>query len=256
MKMVCGLLMESSKFVNESTESKQQTVKRYYIKEAMKERRAGEWSCSILQKEIMKKSKLAMLALCGVLTCGGAAGGAYAIYTGVTETTENQFTIVSGKMNEVGDKVGEITEDKWKPENATGLMPNQEIQKNPKFTSNAEYDAWCIMKVSIPVASMKIGGAETETVCDMVSLLGVDTVNWAVLKEIKSETAGTNTVYYYGYRRPLSKGESTSELFTGIKVPNISELTSNVTDTIDISVNVVQKVGFSTVKEAFSSLKL
>lgn len=207
-------------------------------------------------KRIMKKSKLAMLALCGVLTCGGAAGSAYAIYTGLTETTENQFTIVSGKKDEFGDKVGEITEDKWNPENATGLMPNQEILKNPKFTSNAEYDSWCIMKISIPVASMKIGGAETETACEMISIQGLDRTNWATLKEVKSQTPGTNTVYYYGYRQPLSKGESTSELFTSIKVPDISELTENVTDSVDISAYVVQKVGFSTVKEAFSSLKL
>lgn len=245
--------MEWNRYVNEQAADRETVLDKYITKGRKESRRKA---LQYPAKRKMKKSKLAMLALCGVLTCGGAAGGAYAIYTGLTETTQNQFTIVAGKMNEIGDKVGEITEDKWDPENATGLMPNQEIQKNPKFTSNAEYDAWCIMKVSIPVASMKVDGEETEKICNMVKLQGLDMTNWSLLREVKSEAAGTDAVYYYGYRKPLSKGQSTTELFTSIKVPNVSELLQNVTDTLDISAYVVQKIGFNTVKNAFDSLNL
>lgn len=254
--MVHGLLREPSRFGNEKGKQRQQTVKRDYIKRNEKRKESRRMTLQYPAKRKMKKSKLAMLALCGALTCGGAAGSAYAIYTGLTETTENQFTIVAGKKDETGDKVGEITEDKWNPDEATGLMPNQEIQKNPKFTSNAEYDAWCIMKVSIPVASMKVGGEETEKVYDMVSLRGLDSTNWTLLKEEKSQSVGTNTVYYYGFRKPLSKGQSTTELFAAIKVPDVSELTTNVTDSLDVSAHIVQKIGFNTVREAFSSLGL
>ena len=196
-----------------------------------------------------------MLALCGILACGGAVGGAYALYTGYSETTENQFTIKAGKLDETNsDKVGVIEEDLWDKTNAEDMMPNQEVAKNPKFISNAEYEAWCIMKVAVPAETMKIGGEETASVYDMVSLEGLDTTNWTLLKEQKSDTAGTDSVYYYGYNTTISKGESTSELFTSIKVPDISELESNVSDTVDVSAQIVQAEGYETIAEAFAVL--
>ena len=196
-----------------------------------------------------------MLALCGMLACGSAAGGAYAVYTGLSEVSENQFTIKAGKLYETDkDKVGEIVEDQWNPENAKGMMPNQEVPKNPKFTSNAEYDAWCIMKVAVPTEIMKIGGESTEQVHDMVTLKGVDRTNWTLLKAQKSTKDGTDSIYYYGYKTTLSKGESTSELFTSILVPDISELSSNVTDTVNVTVHLVQSEGYDTISDAFDTL--
>lgn len=203
----------------------------------------------------MKKSKIAMLALCGVLACGSAAGGAYALYTGLSEVSENQFTVKAGKLYETDqDKVGVIEEDQWNPENAKDMMPNQEIPKNPKFTSNAEYDAWCIMKVAVPTEFMKIGGEETGDVYDMVTLKGVDSTNWTLLKSMRSTNDGTDSVYFYGYNTTLSKGQSTSELFTSILVPDISELTNNVTDSVNVSVHLVQAEGYDTISEAFGTL--
>ena len=203
----------------------------------------------------MKKEKIALLALCGMLVCGGTVGGAYALYTGLSDTTANQFTIKAGKLAESdGDKVGEIEEDKWDAENAGDLMPNSEVEKNPKFISNAEYEAWCIMKVSIPTASMKIGGENTASVYDAVSLKGLDLDNWSLVGEKKSSTVGKNSVYYYGYKTTRAKGEETTELFTSIKVPDISELETNLTDTVDVAVHVVQAEGYETVAQAFAAL--
>ncbi len=209
--------------------------------------------CPVNRK--MKKNKIAMLALCGILACGGAAGGAYALYSGSLQATENQFTIKAGKLRETdAAKVGTITEDKWNPENATDLMPNQEIEKNPKFISNAEYEAWCVMKVAIPTEVMKVGGEDTADLYDLVELCGVDTENWTLLEADKSMEDGTDSLYYYGYNHPLSKGEETSELFTSIKVPNISELTATVTDTVNVSAYIVQTEGYTDVEEAFVAL--
>lgn len=206
-------------------------------------------------KQKMKKSKLAMLALCGILTCGGAVGGAYALYSGITDTTENQFTVLAGKLNETDDeKVGVIEEDQWNPENAKELMPNQEIPKNPRFISSAEYEAWCIMKVAVPTETMKLGGESTANVYDMVTLEGLDQTNWTLLKSMKSDEDGKDSFYFYGYNESLKKGDETTELFTAIKVPNISELTSNVTDTVGVSVYTVQKEGYDSVYEAFATL--
>lgn len=196
-----------------------------------------------------------MLALCGVLACGSAAGGAYSLYTAISSISENQFTVKAGKLYETNqDKIGVIEEDKWNPENAKAMVPNQVVAKNPKFISNAEYEAWCIMKVMVPTENMKIGGEDTEKAYELVSLQGVDTENWTYLKSIKSNKAGNDTVYYYGYNVPLEKGDETTELFTSIKVPDISELATNITDTINVSVYLVQSVGYDTIRDAFSTL--
>lgn len=206
-------------------------------------------------KSEMKKNKLAVLALCGMLACGGVVGGAYAYYSGISETTENQFTIKAGKQDEVnGDKIGEIEEDKWDPTNAEDLAPNQEVEKNPKFISNAEYEAWCIMKVSIPTETMKVGAETTAAVHDAVTLEGLDTANWTLLKAQKSGTDGTDSVYYYGYNQTVAKNEETTELFTSIKVPDITELEANFVDTVDVSAHIVQAEGYATVTDAFAVL--
>ena len=204
----------------------------------------------------MKKSKIAMLALCGILACGSAAGGAYALYSGISDTMENQFTIKAGKLNETDDsKIGVIEEDLWNPENAKSLMPNQVVPKNPKFISNAEYEAWCIMKVAVPTEIMKLGGEDTATVYDMVTLENLDDDNWILLKEKPSDKDGTDSVYYYGYKKE-KKGDKTTALFTALKVPNISELASNITDSVNISVFTVQTEGYSTIQDAFGMLSV
>jgi len=196
-----------------------------------------------------------MLAICGILACGSAAGGAYALYSGISDTMENQFTIKAGKLNESDDsKIGEIEEDLWDPENAKDLMPNQVVPKNPKFISSAEYEAWCIMKVMIPTKSMKIGGEDTASVYEMVTLENLDNENWTLLKAKKSDKEGTDSVFYYGYKTSLSKGDETTPLFTAIKVPNISELESNITDTVNVSVYTIQTEGYETIQDAFSTL--
>jgi len=196
-----------------------------------------------------------MLAICGILACGSAAGGAYALYSGISDTMENQFTIKAGKLNESDDsKIGEIEEDLWDPENAKDLMPNQVVPKNPKFISSAEYEAWCIMKVMIPTKSMKIGGEDTASVYEMVTLENLDNENWTLLKAKKSDKEGTDSVFYYGYKTSLSKGDETTPLLTAIKVPNISELESNITDTVNVSVYTIQTEGYETIQDAFSTL--
>ena len=203
----------------------------------------------------MKKNKIAMLALCGILACGSAAGGAYALYSGMSQTMENQFTIKAGKLNEIdSEKIGVIEEELWNPEHAKGLMPNQVVPKNPKFISSAEYEAWCIMKIGIPTEIMKIGGEDTAAVYDMVTLEGLDEDNWVLLKSKKSDKDGTDSIYYYGYKTALKKGDATTELFTAIKVPNISELASNITDTVNVSVFTVQTEGYNTIQDAFVTL--
>lgn len=206
-------------------------------------------------KRKMKKSKIAMLALCGVLACGSAVGGAYSLYTATSTVTENQFTIKAGKLHETNqDKVGVIEEDQWNPENAKAMMPNQVVAKNPKFISSAEYEAWCILKVTVPTENMKIAGESTAKPYELVSLQGIDTENWTSLKTITSSRAGNDSVYYYGYNVPLEKGEETTELFTSIKVPDISELTTNVTDTVNVTAFLVQTVGYDSIEAAFSTL--
>lgn len=203
----------------------------------------------------MKKSKIAMLALCGILACGSAAGGAYALYSGISDTMENQFTIKAGKLNETDDsKIGMIEENLWNPENAKGLMPNQVVPKNPKFISSAEYEAWCIMKVIIPTKTMKVGGEDTASVYDLVNLEGLDTDNWVLLNGKRSNKDGTDSVYYYGYKKALKKGDKTSALFTALKVPDISELASSITESVNVSVFTVQTEGYNTIQDAFVTL--
>lgn len=205
----------------------------------------------------MKKSKIAVLALCGLLTCGGAIGGAYALYSGYTQDVENTFTIKAGSSNETdSDKVGAVKEDKWDPDNADDLAPNQIVDKNPVFTSNAEYEAYVIIKVDVPTVIMRLAGETNAAVHDAVTLVDVDYDNWEQLASRVSDTAGTDSVYYFGYLNTLSKGQNTTELFQAIQVPDIDELTDNFTDSVDVSATIIQAEGYDSVSDAFEALGL
>lgn len=205
--------------------------------------------------KMTKKNKVIMLALCGTLTCG--VGGAYALYSGATQETINTFTIKAGKSNETDEsKVGSIIEDKWNPDNAENLSPNQLVEKNPQFSSNAEYEAWVIMQVEIPTVAMKIDNDTDYLTHDAVILEGIDTKNWKKLGEKVSSSVGTNSVYYYGYQKKVNKGDVTSELFTGIRVPDIVDLVSNFTDSVDISAAIIQAEGYADIDAAFRGLGL
>jgi len=106
----------------------------------------------------------------------------------------------------------------------------------------------------IPTKSMKIGGEDTASVYEMVTLENLDNENWTLLKAKKSDKEGTDSVFYYGYKTSLSKGDETTPLFTAIKVPNISELESHITDTVNVSVYTIQTEGYETIQDAFSTL--
>ncbi len=208
----------------------------------------------------MKKQKMAVLALCGALTCGGVIGGAYALFSGNTAATENSFEIVAGAAGETdASKVGYITEDGWDAavdadaNYAKGLMANSTITKDPKFTSNAEYEAYVVMKVDIPAVSMKVGEDATAKVQD-VFVPGTLGTNWALKQSDVATTAGTNSSYYYVYADTLEKNDETSELFQEMTVPNITELAVTLEDTVDVTAYIIQAEGHDSADAAFTAI--
>lgn len=202
----------------------------------------------------MRKIQKLALAMGCALSVSGIAAGVYAMYSGTTKTTENIYTIKAGAAGETEqEKVGYVTEDKWKAEDATNLGPNQKIPKNPKFTSTAEYELWSIMQVDVPVAEFALGDGQA-AVQDVVTLGGLDLDGWQLLGGITSDDPGLKSTYYYGYKTVLNKNDSTTELFQELQVPNISSLDENYTGSVDVTVHIIQAVGNPTVEDAFKNL--
>ena len=137
------------------------------------------------------------------------------------------------------------------PDNAVNMQPGKVVAKDPlvDLDDSTSFDAWVVMKVTIPKTDAKL---EAETAWTKHEIV---TCNWSpsftYLTEVDSDVS---KIYYYGYNTALSKGEATVPLFTQITVPNFTAVKADVSKTVDVDAKVIQKEGYNTIQEAWAAI--
>ena len=176
--------------------------------------------------------------------------GAYSAFTSVTDTKVNTFNIVAG---EDGAQAGTIVEPSWDEENAKDMLPKKTVAKDPKVVSDAGYETWVFLTVDVPTFQATLDGAED--VYDAVVPNFNTDGKWTLIKSEKSDTAGTDSQYTYGYKDKVAAKGETSALFTEFTVPDFTK-TEALKDSIDISGRMIQTEGYATLAEAAAALGL
>lgn len=101
----------------------------------------------------MKVKKRILLTTASVVLLAAFAVGGMLAYLTDTDEVTNTFT--------VGNVLIDLTEPNY-PGNdkTTGIVPNQEIKKDPKITNTGKNDAIVFMKVTVPVKSVATANAD------------------------------------------------------------------------------------------------
>ena len=206
----------------------------------------------------VSKKKVAGITLL-VLALLATIGGAYALYTGTATQKQNTFSISAGKSDDTD--AGEILEPNWVAANAADLQPNmQHIAKDPSLKSKVEYEAWVFMRLEIPVLTGRKSGDTTDQIYEAVAIDDLNTTDWELIKSTPSTTAGTNSVYIYGYKTPLAAKVESSKLFTSFSIPNFTQVNESstgsgkYTDSIDVSASMISTDGTLTLTTAAQQL--
>lgn len=199
-----------------------------------------------MEKRLSKKVKAGLIASGLVLSVAGA----YSAFTAVTDTKTNTFNIVAG---EDGLQAGRILEPGWDEEAAKDMQPGKKVTKNPKLVSDAGYETWVFLTVEVPTFQATLDG-EAGVHDTVVPNFNVDG-KWTLIKEERSDTAGTDSRYTYGYKEKVAAGGETTALFTQFTVPDFTK-TEAISDSIDVSGKMIQTEGYGTLADAASALGL
>ena len=182
-------------------------------------------------KSNRKKLVAVALLLCLVLLIGGIS----AYFTDKTETLSNTYTI--------GNIEIELTEPSWVAANAQGIMPGDEIAKDPTVKNTGSSDAYVFVKVSIPTGTVD-GTADTE-LFTLVNSNDQDGVNagWVQVSRT-AETGKVTYVYAYASATELTTVESgdTATLFNKVRFvnPRNAATTTLTNGSIDVTAYAIQ----------------
>lgn len=169
----------------------------------------------------MKKKLVATLAsVCLVAALG--VGATLAYYTSTTEAAVNTFT--------VGDVDIKVTEPEWDPEDGKDLVPGAEVAKNPMITNTGASDGYMMLQVD-GMAEM----TEQGFIAMYNGVAGYNSADWTLVDEFGNELESDGTVLvdgYYVYKEKVTSGNSTTPLFTSVKLSE--SVTENVGTTYQI----------------------
>lgn len=196
-----------------------------------------------------KKIKVTMLTAALAMS---VIGGAYSYYSGTAKQVQNTFNIVAGQKDQAN--AGTIVELNWNQEKAKDLQPGQTVKKDPKVTSNVDYESWVFMKVEVPTLTAQKSGDTTDKVYDAVTFS--KNSGWTEIKSTPSTKAGTNSVYIYGYDTKLAAHDTTTTLFDSFTVQDFTKVATPLSDSIDISGTFIQTTGNATLDDAAQALNL
>ena len=181
----------------------------------------------------MSRKRLIITAI--ILTLVVAIGGILAYFTDV-QTKTNRF--------KMGDVKILVEEPNWPgdpddPNDRVPVVPNQETPKDPKITNKGEGEIYAFVKVTIPVANVKIGEATTAAPTQLFTTIATtqpkatdDGTNtgWTLVSKTP-ETIGATTetvtyIYAYGSATELtalSKDQATTPVFDKVKFADVTE---------------------------------
>lgn len=201
----------------------------------------------------MKKKYLKYLAISLSAVALGFAGikGTLA-YLSDSEKMDNVFTV--GKV-EI-----ELTEPEYpgnSTDKTTGLLPNQEIPKDPTVTNIGNNDAVIFLKLTVPVKTVSTVNEDGETVKAAQEVWYLKTndndksvhensfdSNWVELSTFEEGTDYTSDTrtYVFAYAKVTKPNESTTAIFDKLQLKQIlsEESFDGVVDDIDIDAYAIQ----------------
>ena len=182
-----------------------------------------------------KKNKGGIYAIIGIIIIALVALGVWGIvaYLTATDSAENVFT--------VGNVSIRLLEPNWNENNATDLVANQEMAKDPKIQNNGSNDAYVFLKVTMPKAVIRRNGTVKQELFT-VSYNGQDGINstdWDLLSEAEAQDGDSVVrVYYYKQNNGiLAKNTTSNALFDTIKLANITDGANLEGRTINVQVD-------------------
>ena len=207
-----------------------------------------------MKKEDINKDKTITLSkgkLAGILVAIFALsgiGGAFATYQSTLAQKQNAITIQAYD----GSVAGTIEEDSWNAANAVNLQPGATVAKDPRVQLQAgdkSFDAWVIMKVTVPKTDAKKARDADWTKYEIVTC-DWNTTNFTFLGTTDSTAS---KIYYYGQNTVVNRGASSAELFQNITVPSdFIAVKTDVNANVDIDAKVLQSEGYATLADAWA----
>lgn len=205
----------------------------------------------------MSRKKLIITAI--ILALVVAIGGILAYFTDV-QTKTNRF-----KMGDVNILVDEPNwpGDPDDPNDEVPVVPNQETPKDPQITNQGDGEVYAFVKVTVPVASVKVGDATTATPTELFTFRHITTpaqgttpavtadgINsgWTLVSKTPTTLSATTTsvtyVYAYGSATELTalqKNQTTTPIFDAVKFADVTETEHTTTGVQGKSYEVVVK---------------
>ncbi len=190
----------------------------------------------------------AACVLVGALGIGGTIA-----YMTDNESTTNTFTV--GKIDV------DLTEPSYLGNDSPDvkdLVPNQEVQKDPKVTNVGVNDAIVFMSVEVPVKDVTVVGADgTKGAKEKTELFWFkDTADtqgtyanhfsdkWMELtsKGEKDAATGDTNKYVFAYKTAVAKDTETDSLFDKVQLKNVieNEVTAGEAQNIKVTTYAIQ----------------
>lgn len=179
-----------------------------------------------------KNGKRLMTTAAACVMVGAMALGGTMAYLTDNEAHVNTFTV--GKVQI------DLEEPGWDPEDGEDIVPNEEIEKDPKIENTGTNLAYVFAEVKIPAAEVITAGADgTKNPSALQDLFTYGTVRgsgdakvytagglnegWYLIQSEKAQRSGDYSTYIFGHQKPLEKGESTLSVFDQVKFINLVE---------------------------------
>ncbi|HBB61162.1 MAG TPA: Camelysin metallo-endopeptidase [Lachnospiraceae bacterium] len=150
-----------------------------------------------------------------------AALAACTVFIGGTVAYLTDFDVAANEFT-IGNVDIELKEPHWKPEDNKKLLPTQDVEKDPMITNTGKNDAYIYMEVSMPFKNLVTADANgfRKAAADTELFSYTPAADWTLIKEYPKNG---KRVRIYAYSRILKPGETTSALFTKMKMANIIE---------------------------------
>lgn len=193
---------------------------------------------------IRKKHLKSILAVCAAAVLF-AVGSTVAFFSSRDEIT-NRFA--GGRFDII------LSETKWDPNAAEGVVPGDELPKNPQVTNNEKTPGYIFLRVTVPCDATAVDndngtpmgstdakvpiykfmvsdGNTPETFTSNTDFSTAQTVNgnWKPVLEPQYSAAAKTCTYVYAYTAggealaPLSEGATTEPLFDRLHLWNFNE---------------------------------
>lgn len=129
------------------------------------------------------------------------------------------------------------------------LESGKTVTMDPVLVSNSPDDTWGFIKVVVPTVNSTLSVDDGKTVHDVFVFTPSD--DFKLLKSEVSNTQGTPSIYYYGYKKRLPKNSETTPLFTEIRVNDFVQNDAVEDVAVTVIGAVIQARSVNSVDDAF-----